>query len=637
MDKALLTAGAIGICVCIYLLFFEHDFAGSENSASAIGQVTFKAKDTRQKSSKSFDWGQLKERQNIFVGDSIYSGEESQVEVGMKSGGTVQVGANSLVTFDMIEKDKIIDLELGNFRVKVDGQMKIAVNGKLTVINGKKSEVQVFIGKNKKPQLRLLSGEAKIIRKEKTLELKPQIVVSLPVPDVDDTNLISTVSPPVSEPTREAASTEASATAPVATAPKPQNYIWRLYDLYEIQGRNVKAKYPAPETYELEGQTVTPRLLEESTPSFATSDKIFATDFAGAEQTEKFPLIAPRETMGFIFESSVDKTFTREKTSASWSKSSNLPLRFPSPGIYFYRFRAVSPSQELSPWSKVAQFNVLAPKPVLAKNEPKSKKPGKPLPKKPLSKVAKGPAPVKRDVAAIDPVLSERQPLLTGPSETSSVRLPGIPSTSLQNEKYKASQVALQGLVWTLQSTEQRYANQTAPVATGVGARGLHWYEHHGLEWNVKTGVFPANSTGGEASSLKYLETRYHYRFFSKAPFHFSRELQWSLFGGAEFYRNSGIVTSRKYDLFKYGSSLEFPLWHHWSTGGELVLGNGTDGSRQQQISGNINYFLNPDWSLGVGYRLHMFEAGSAASTPNGILPYREGYTEGTSFLNYYF
>jgi hypothetical protein len=42
---------------------------------------------------------------------------------------------------------------------------------------------------------------------------------------------------------------------------------------------------------------------------------------------------------------------------------------------------------------------------------------------------------------------------------------------------------------------------------------------------------------------------------------------------------------------------------------------------------------LRSDWSVGVGYRVHLFEAGSASSAPSGGIPYREGFGEAFTVL----
>jgi hypothetical protein len=144
------------------------------------------------------------------------------------------------------------------------------------------------------------------------------------------------------------------------------------------------------------------------------------------------------------------------------------------------------------------------------------------------------------------------------------------------------------------------------------------------------------NDTGKQSASLKDLEVRYHYRFITNFPFHLARELQTTLFAGYETYKNTSTITA-SYDLLKFGTSLEFPVSNKWGMGGEFGYGLGSDSSSKLEISGNVNYYFQSAWSLGVGYRVNLFTAGSTKATPTGVLPYREGYTEGFSTLNYHY
>jgi hypothetical protein len=221
--------------------------------------------------------------------------------------------------------------------------------------------------------------------------------------------------------------------------------------------------------------------------------------------------------------------------------------------------------------------------------------------------------------------------------ETESIIKADIAKPTPTNDKYNSSTIDLNGFLWTLYSSEQYHLGETAPVASGFGAHGYYWNNSHGFEGIAKTGAMGLNGAGGEQSSLKDFEARYHYRFFTKFPYDWTRELQVSIFGGYEVYRNAGGSFSGQYDLFKFGTSLDFPWATKWSGGGEFVLGSGAEKSLKLEISGRVAYFFARDWSFGLGYRLHLFEARSDASAATGGLPYREGYTEGFSNLIYHF
>jgi hypothetical protein len=166
--------------------------------------------------------------------------------------------------------------------------------------------------------------------------------------------------------------------------------------------------------------------------------------------------------------------------------------------------------------------------------------------------------------------------------------------------------------------------------------RGLHWWNHSGVEGLFNSQVLSLNQPGSQ-TALKDLEARYHYRFFTPFPFGLARELQISLFAGLDINRNSGNDFSNSYDLMTFGTSLEFPVGNRWSTGGEIVYGQGTDGSNKYEITGHLHYYFQNPWSLGFGYKVQVFQAGSATEAPMGYLPYREGYTEGFTTLDYHF
>jgi hypothetical protein len=133
-------------------------------------------------------------------------------------------------------------------------------------------------------------------------------------------------------------------------------------------------------------------------------------------------------------------------------------------------------------------------------------------------------------------------------------------------------------------------------------------------------------------------EARYHYRFL--LPFNFLskfKQSRMSLFTGYEYYRNwGGSLFAPQYDLMKFGFTLAFPLFYRWDTGGEMVYGHGFDSSKKYEVAGYVNYFWERNLSLGIGYRVHLFEAGSPVSSPLG-LPYREGFGEGYSVVRWHY
>lgn len=438
-----------------------------------------------------------------------------------------------------------------------------------------------------------------------------------------------------------------------------------------------------------------PRFLSGSAPKIKTetTDVILLSQKASSH----IVLSVPFKALGFVVQASTEESFHPSKSRIFWSQDTSFNLSFYHPGTYFYRFRSVNDQQELSEWSDVIRFQAStseippAPRLVRAKHSGfvgetfasewrsrgnqttidvidsegalitcltgatptwiprrdgayhlyayaidrygRRSPPSKPL----ILDVQPKPAPV----LAVVPKKAERAPaqeVAQNPARiegTSFVKL-DAPKDPSRNERYRASRLSAEGFAWTVYSDQQNWSANNLPITTGIGLQGIRWWNHSGVEGAMKTGLFGVNQAGSR-TSLKDFEARYHYRFFTPFPFSLSRELQISLFLGGEVYRNSGNMLSNGYDLVKFGTSLEFPWGNRWEAGGEFTGGYGFDKTQKYEVSGHVAYFLNEAWSLGIGYRIHLLQAGSPSVPPDGQLPYREGYTEGYSVLNYYF
>lgn len=244
-----------------------------------------------------------------------------------------------------------------------------------------------------------------------------------------------------------------------------------------------------------------------------------------------------------------------------------------------------------------------------------------PLPQVPIPPLALEEAP-KREVAST-PKLSTKVP-----SE--------IPR--FLNFNFQSSKLAFEGAAFTMYSQDQLDQGKANPTAFMFGVRSIHWMDPHGVEASFKTKVLRLSSVEGGDVAPMQAEARYHYKFdLPFNPFSRTGKAEMSLLAGYETYKNSaGGLFSPKYDLIKAGMAFNFPVIQSWDTGGELVYGQGLDKSTKYEVSGFLSYFLDPSWSLGAGYRIHLFIAGSDASSPLGV-PYREGFGEGYSTLRWHY
>lgn len=199
-----------------------------------------------------------------------------------------------------------------------------------------------------------------------------------------------------------------------------------------------------------------------------------------------------------------------------------------------------------------------------------------------------------------------------------------------RNDKYSSSRIELEGGGESSLSSQALIDSPgQQPENVTLGLKVIHWLDHSGFQGFFGTKIAGLNSASSATSPLQ-LEARYLYRW--SVPWNLFSNInhsQISLIGGYEFYQNSASGPySPGYQLFKSGLGLQFPVAKSWDTGGEFLVGQGLDTSYEYEMSGNANYYLRSDWSVGLGYRLHLFQAGSAASAPSGGLPFREGYGE---------
>ena len=670
-ERTLIIAAILCLLVSSMLLFdddwLQHTTRGNRPE---IGMIINQQNDTRFKSNGDLTWYKTGSTQKVSIGDSVFAGENSKAEVRLTNGGEITINENSMVLFAEIKDQKMANLVEGTFQVKVNGAVKVAINGKMTTIEGHNSELKLEIRKGHAPKLSLVKGDAKL----KTADQK---VITLQQDTPIESAELSSAEPE-----------EAVAELPPLPPPPPEVpsqlqaehefiYTWHFYDWYKNKTFTVEPRPSPSADVDLhvplawkKAATAKPTIVQWSrTPDFTQATSMQAaeqsfnlesaqigenywrisfdgTNWSPAEKFTVKPRFLDRgepsakigkhrivltkdvakvsvhlssryNARGFVVQASTAKDFNSRDSHAFWSDEAKFNLSFYHPGIYYYRFRTVSQNQELSDWSKTETFQVLAPLP-----------PAREV--KPLAKVRKAKEPEPKKVAEQEP---ERKPAET--ESTNRLRM-DLPITNA-NEVYKSSLFSIEGLLWTIQSTQQYYDGASAPIASGVGVRATHWWNNFGVDASGKTGLMGLNGTGREQTSLKDFEGVLLYRFYTPFPFSLSRELQISLFGGYEMYRNTADMFSNEYNLMKFGTSLEFPVASHWSTGGLFGYGYGLDASTMIEVSGHLIYYLNPKWSLGGGYRLYLFQAGSASAAGDGQLPYREGYTEGYSVLEYHY
>ena len=101
LDKFILAISLVGACVFGVLLWNENilisRLASNNPSLEPIGRIEFSRNDVRRRVNRSLMWHDLSSEEVVFDRDSIFTGENSETEISLGDGNTIQVGASSLV------------------------------------------------------------------------------------------------------------------------------------------------------------------------------------------------------------------------------------------------------------------------------------------------------------------------------------------------------------------------------------------------------------------------------------------------------------------------------------------------------------------------------------------------------------
>ncbi len=640
----------------------------------SLGIIYSQTHDTRIQIAKLGKWFAAQAQQKIYARDIIQVYSESNAQIQLKDQNSLSLSANSAALFDQINGKPQVHFCYGSVYAMTRKQMNIATNGNQYQIVGDNSQIQIFTQGNY-AQVKVISGNVQIQGDHgPAFALAQGAQWSAPA-FTRNTASASDACPPAPVLDRAPAST---------TAEKNETYFWKIFDLYDIKGSQIIPKSGTPNyvymnkllSWSYEGTNAV-QVLQSSQPDFKTGQVLSSTSgqatlpivnigwnywkirsYRGYESpVQKFyvngtliPQSAPEiqtlqldkwnqdhaglkaevqtklpMTKGHIVEVARDTQFAAKETYRSWSSGNELQFQIFESGNFAVRARSVNTNGELSEWSRPQEFSVKLPSGVRV-----APRIAKAAPPKILAPVAAIPPPPAAKPEA-------RAPAAISDEVMGSVGTPGNFLVPLYNEKYKNSSIAVSGFMWTQYSTLQEYLGETSPVNGGGKVHGIYWKGSQGVEGDLKLGVLGFNEAGRKRSGLQDFEARYHYRFFTDFPWQLTRELQISFFGGFEYYKNNNDFFNPGYNMLKLGNTYNFPWDPHINLGGEFELGVAPDMSLKKEISGFISYFYNRDWSIGVGYRVHLFDAATSSSSPTGRMPYREGYTEGFSTLRFHY
>lgn len=733
-DKFIIAVCIFAICL-LSLPFFSqtiYDYvfndSGQNSDEPVVAEVVNIKNDARFKNSVSYVWQNAKTSQQIRLGDTMYTGDDSESDIAFLDGGKLKMLPNSLIKFTQINEIQIPNLAEGNFKIAVDGEMKISLGGKIIELSGKNSEVTIAVAENNKAEIKLIKGQVEVNNnKQKKLiqNTNDNLQVSLSSDRISTQFVIPITPKPAPEVSAVKDSQDPSIAQPIQTAqapadPQSLHYDIKFDDLYLLVGNkiiprqemkgyvnhtikltlpnatsskslyvkiaktanfethstqtvplNANAEIPISQVYLGENyfQTSSDQINWSPTSkfnvSFSTSNKPapsleFKTEKIDTGKLENTytinfqvkPKSDHNQFQDFLLEISRSKEFTSGQSEFHKINQSGIQFALNQPQLLYLRVRGIGEKGDLTNFSETKSFQLF---------EKDFTKPIMILPSLAEAKALKK----KRQLGSVKKQNSVEQSDLRKPSQESTetplqtqtqsqaMATSSQPSSSSENQMvmkeqpfirdtnnymFDSSKLMLQGTLLTLFSIDQIDLDNP-PVASNANLTGTFWFDSHGLELSAQTKV--ANSESGQTAKLAPFraEAKYQYRWRPNANF-FSRlkRSQISLIVGYEHYRNPGQeIYSEKYNLIKSGIGLLFPAWSSFDTGGEILYGIGTDQSRKYEISGFFSYYLRMNWSLGFGYKVHIFDAGSDETASSLGVPYREGGVEGTTNLRYHY
>ncbi len=577
---------------------------------NSLAEVTAFTNDVRRKDSKSIDFKNTQQNEQIYHGDSLSTGSNSNAIVAFKSGQLLNVDQNSLIIFD--ELTDTPEFVRGNVKVTVKGKMKLKVDNEIIEIDGgnKTSDVQIFKDEKAKVQkIVLLKGEAKIQspKKKETVQLKPNIPVT-PKQIIKADAFLADVD-------RQPTNTQPNQPGPVVLRRPPmpvaqQSGFYKLYDFYSrmlssktelgrnkgfIQKPNFQFENSSPSTV-----TITPQRSESEDPS---------------QNPYTIRVIDPVNPTGYVFEVSQNENFTEGQTQYFW-KNSYFTQNFPAPGVYYIRYRKVLNGQVLTDYSPAERVLVNEkPKPVaVVKPEspakiveaPKPVKKIEPIKKTQIVEFKPKPVPV---VKKVEPV-AERKPTAVPETKIETQEMQSNVKTDsatiLRNQNFILSNVGMAAGQAFLVSGQQLANNNKINTSYGLQISGMHWFNQNGLRASYAKAVSSTDSS----NLVSQAEIDILHRFSKAAGFMNGGSFQYYVSLGLESYTNSQSTSDfvDSYNMYKLGLGASLPLFSFWSIDGQVAYGVGDSKKSGIYLSTRANYFITQKVSLGIGWRARKFE-----------------------------
>ncbi len=146
-----------------------------------IGSVVEAKNDVRRRYSIAFDWGNLQYENEVYQGDSVFTGDKSTAKILIDNGSELDISPNSLIVLNYNSKGLMIDLEFGSIKssLKDDTSLFITTNDQQAEIKGKDAKLQIDAGSGNSLVFSGIDGDVTILDSNSERKLGKYDIIEL--------------------------------------------------------------------------------------------------------------------------------------------------------------------------------------------------------------------------------------------------------------------------------------------------------------------------------------------------------------------------------------------------------------------------------------------------------------------------
>ncbi|MBK7843143.1 MAG: hypothetical protein IPJ71_05520 [Bdellovibrionales bacterium] len=195
VDRLVLAVSIIAILGSAYLIVQDRllrEWSGYRvDNREPIGQIIAAEQDVRRRIGNSMSWFPAFEHEVLFENDSIFTGENSGVNVRFEEGLSIDVASNSLVILRRARKDLVLDLQIGGIiaTVQKGNAIQLRQGNSVAILEGSHKENSVKLQRSKKGKISVstslggiemrLNDQGKTISRNRAIEVDNDRVLKL--------------------------------------------------------------------------------------------------------------------------------------------------------------------------------------------------------------------------------------------------------------------------------------------------------------------------------------------------------------------------------------------------------------------------------------------------------------------------